>query len=154
MDSICFSIEGLPQGKGRPRSAKGQKKPYTPRKTVAYEQRVRTAFLMAYFEANGEAMCGEGSLFGDEAVEATVTAFLPLAKRCSKVAERLANLGMVRPTKKPDIDNIEKAVFDALNRLAYNDDSQIVRTVSEKVYCRSGEEHVEVTLRPWREGDT
>ena len=32
----------------------------------------------------------------------------------------------IRPTKRPDLDNIAKAVLDALNGLAYQDDSQIV----------------------------
>ncbi|MEX5590971.1 RusA family crossover junction endodeoxyribonuclease, partial [Pseudomonas urmiensis] len=34
--------------------------------------------------------------------------------------------GDIYPTKKPDADNIAKAVTDALNGLAYKDDSQIV----------------------------
>jgi Holliday junction resolvase RusA-like endonuclease len=42
--------------------------------------------------------------------------------------------GTERPTKKPDIDNIEKIIFDALNGIAYNDDSQIVSCWADKFY--------------------
>ena len=40
----------------------------------------------------------------------------------------------IRPTKKPDIDNIVKVVADALNGIAYADDKQIVSLVVEKYY--------------------
>lgn len=33
-----------------------------------------------------------------------------------------------------DIDNLEKAVLDALNGVAWNDDSQVVRVVKSKSY--------------------
>lgn len=34
--------------------------------------------------------------------------------------------------KKPDIDNLQKLVFDAMNGIAYRDDSQISRVVADK----------------------
>ena len=34
--------------------------------------------------------------------------------------------GELLPAKKPDIDNIVKAVLDALNEVAYRDDTQVV----------------------------
>ncbi len=34
----------------------------------------------------------------------------------------------------PDLDNIEKAVLDALNKVAYADDKQIVRKYTEKMW--------------------
>ena len=41
--------------------------------------------------------------------------------------------GKYRP-KTPDVDNIEKIIYDALNKYIYVDDSQIVRSVTEKYY--------------------
>jgi len=38
------------------------------------------------------------------------------------------------PTKKPDLDNLTKTVLDALNGLAYEDDSQIVELILRKEY--------------------
>ena len=40
----------------------------------------------------------------------------------------------IRPTKKPDIDNIIKAVLDALNGVAYKDDTQVVQVMATKKY--------------------
>ena len=44
-------------------------------------------------------------------------------------------IGVLRPSKRPDIDNYLKTVMDALNGIAYADDSQIVRCVVEKRYA-------------------
>lgn len=41
---------------------------------------------------------------------------------------------VIRPTKKPDMDNIIKIIADALNGIAYYDDSQIVDTAVRKFY--------------------
>lgn len=35
---------------------------------------------------------------------------------------------------RPDIDNLEKAVLDALNGVAYEDDSQVACVTKEKLY--------------------
>lgn len=48
-------------------------------------------------------------------------------------------------TKRPDLDNLAKLVGDALNGLAYRDDSQIVGLTVEKHYT-TGHERTEVTL--------
>ncbi len=44
--------------------------------------------------------------------------------------------GKIRPTKKPDCDNTVKIICDALNELAYKDDSQIVTTQIAKYYAK------------------
>lgn len=43
---------------------------------------------------------------------------------------------MIRPTKKPDWDNIGKIVTDALNGVAYHDDAQIVDAQVRKFYSK------------------
>ena len=40
----------------------------------------------------------------------------------------------IRPTKKPDLDNVAKLILDSLNNVAYKDDSQIVMLKVEKFY--------------------
>lgn len=42
-------------------------------------------------------------------------------------------------TAKPDLDNLAKAVKDAMNGIAWADDAQVVRTVQEKWYAAGGE---------------
>jgi len=39
-------------------------------------------------------------------------------------------------TKKPDIDNLKKFVFDALNQSAWEDDSQIYKVFARKAYSK------------------
>ena len=53
--------------------------------------------------------------------------------------------GLIRPTKKPDIDNVVKALADALNHVAYRDDTQIVDCQVRKFYA--DEPRVEVLIR-------
>lgn len=59
---------------------------------------------------------------------------LPIPKSTPK--KRVASLlgGLVRPTKKPDLDNMNKAILDAMNGIVYKDDSQVVTIHSKKVY--------------------
>lgn len=52
--------------------------------------------------------------------------------------------GELLPTKKPDIDNITKCVLDALNGIAYHDDSQIVRLTVEKFYAQQPRVEVDI----------
>lgn len=78
---------------------------YTDSRTAADEQAVRDAY--------------KGECF-DCAVRVVVHTFKALPKSRPKRIER------ERDTTKPDIDNVLKAVLDALNGAAYRDDSQVV----------------------------
>lgn len=131
-----FSIPGEPVGKGRPRVVHNGHftQTYTPEKTASYENLVKVEF---------QRQCGIEH-FTDEKLKMTVTAYFGLAKGDSKKKRAAKLCGAIRPTKKPDADNILKCVADALNGLAYNDDSQIVSAVVEKHYAEMP--HVDVTI--------
>lgn len=147
MVSITFEVPGMPQGKGRPRHTRYRAKPFTPGKTVAYEAEIRDRFLLACVEATGK-LSPDGGLYGKGTlVGVSIGAYYPLPVRTSKVRERLAYNGVIRPTRKPDIDNIVKAVLDGLNGFAWADDSQVVELAVSKFYSRRGSERVEVTVR-------
>lgn len=52
-------------------------------------------------------------------------------------------------TKKPDIDNLEKTVLDALNGLAYKDDSQVCCVLKSKVIASGSDvPGISVTIDP------
>ena len=53
--------------------------------------------------------------------------------------------GDIRPTKKPDMDNVIKIIADALNKIAYRDDTQIVDCQVRKFY--SEKPRVEVMIQ-------
>ncbi|GGH46023.1 hypothetical protein GCM10008014_08420 [Paenibacillus silvae] len=49
------------------------------------------------------------------------------------------------PVVKPDIDNCVKGIFDALNKIAWNDDNQVVSLLTQKFY--SDKPRIEIRLR-------
>jgi Holliday junction resolvase RusA-like endonuclease len=51
-----------------------------------------------------------------------------------------------RHTKKPDEDNLKKAVYDALNKMLWRDDSQICESAFEK-WIAAGDEQPHVVIR-------
>jgi len=119
--TVTFTVQGKPQGKGRPRIANGHC--YTPQKTRDYENLIAQEYkrqVKAYF-ANVPLMV-------------QVTAIMPIPKATNKAdkAEMLAD--NILPMGKPDIDNICKAVLDGLNGVAYADDTQVVTLSAKKVY--------------------
>jgi Holliday junction resolvase RusA-like endonuclease len=123
---VTFLIEGEPQGKGRHRTTKSGHT-YTPQKTVLYENWIKTCYL---------SRVGEKLLQGP--IKATIEAYYTIPKSKSKKIKIQMEKGMVRPQKKPDADNVAKAVCDSLNGIAYKDDAQIVDISVSKYYAESG----------------
>lgn len=138
--AITFTVPGQPQGKGRPRVGKigGHARMFTPEKTVAYEG------LIAY--AAKQAMQGRALIDGPVAVVLDVCCQVPASWSKKKQAQALA--GQVFPVTKPDIDNVEKAIFDGLNGVAWKDDVQVVDVCKRKRYAETPGVHVEITAIP------
>lgn len=133
---ITFIIPGEPVAKGRARSfvRNGHVAHYTPEKTARYENLVR----LAAQQAMGETAPAEG------ACALVVRAFLAIPASWSMKKQRAAALGEITPTKRPDLDNIVKAVKDGANGVAWKDDSQVVDVRASKRY---GTPRVEVEVR-------
>ena len=125
-DPITINLVGVPQGKGRARAflRAGHISHYTPEKTRTYEGMIRTAAM--------EAMGNRPPL--DEPVEFVLRAIFPIPPSFSKKKQQQAMVNEIRPGKKPDLTNIVKAWEDALNGVAYRDDSLICRMTLEKRY--------------------
>lgn len=127
---ITFTIPGEPYGKGRPRFTKTGRI-YTPKKTADYERIVKREYL-----SQAKAQKLEG------AISATIKATCTVAKSETKKNRLLKLAGKIFPTKKPDCDNIAKTVLDALNTIAYKDDSQVVELHVYKRYGETGSTEV------------
>ena len=67
-----------------------------------------------------------------------------MPKSDSKKVQSLKLSGRIRPTQKPDADNIAKSVLDALNGLAYADDKQVVTLEVDKHYGEEPCVHVKL----------
>jgi Holliday junction resolvase RusA-like endonuclease len=135
---IKFSVPGEPQGKGRPifSTYGGHVNARTPEKTIAYENLIRTMYRKAY----------PGRRFPDnEMLDLRVIAFFTIPSSISNKRHAAMVAGEVRPTKKPDADNILKVVADSLNKIAYHDDAQVVDTQLRKFY--STEPRIEITIQ-------
>lgn len=74
-----------------------------------------------------------------------ILAIMEPPKSWSKRKIAAALNGELKPTVKPDLDNIAKIVADALNGLAYHDDSCIVDLMVRKRY--GAEARVEVWIK-------
>lgn len=127
---IELIIPGEPTAKGRPRL--GKFGTFTPTKTVNYETLVKELFIISKQEKI------EGQL------QVEITAYFSIPKSTSKSKKIDMQCYIVRPTKKPDLDNIAKICLDALNKLAYEDDSQVVELKIRKFY--SDDPRVEISI--------
>lgn len=144
--TFYFVIPGEPQGKGRPRFVRKTGMSYTPDKTVAYEELVRQRFLAT---ANGE------RFEDDEPVFVEIIANMAIPKSASKKKQAAMLNGDIRPIKKVDWDNCGKIICDALNGIAYRDDSQVVDGHVKKYYAETGSVVVIMTDEEgWRDGWT
>ena len=114
---VKFTILGEPKGKGRPRFSRKTGTAITPKDTVNYE----TLVHMEYLE-----QCN-GFRFEDTAMlDMRIKAYYSIPKSVSKKKKAAMLAGEIRPTKKPDMDNVVKIIADSLNQVAYRDDTQIV----------------------------
>lgn len=119
-----FTIPGKPQGKARARTFYNSKlkrmQSITPENTVLYENLVKQMY--------------NGPYYPEGALKLTITAYFEIPKSTTKrTREEMLN-GTVKPTKKPDADNIAKVICDALNGVAYKDDTQITLLTVHKEY--------------------
>lgn len=119
------TIPGKPFAKQRPKASRRGKfiSVYTPKETVDYENLVK----YSYYSQNGDNM-----LQGPLAAEIVGT--FPIPKSASKKQVQLMLDGEIKHTKKPDCDNMAKIVLDALNGIAFEDDSQVVELSIKKEY--------------------
>lgn len=119
---IHFEIIGKPYGKGRPRFTKSGHT-YTPKETTSYENLVKLSYQQ---QCNGKRL--------DGAIIANIVAVYPIPKSASKKKRAEMIDGKILPQVKPDCDNVAKTVLDALNKIAYDDDSQVAMLIVTKMY--------------------
>ena len=134
-----FTIPGEPMGKGRPRVTRHGS--YTPKETQNYEALVKQIFVLSY---PGNEPVRDVPLSVKICAYFTVPSSAPVKKKQAMLE------GVIRPIKRPDIDNIAKIITDALNKIAYHDDAQIVEIKVEKYYSLTP--RVEIRIERW-DGD-
>lgn len=125
--TLKFVVQGAPVAKGRTRMTRNGRT-YTPEKTVNYENLVRLEFMR---------QCGGMKFPQDAPLDVRIMAFYPIPKSVSKKKRQLMIDRKMRPLKKPDTDNVCKAILDSLNEVAYHDDAQVVDSMVRKFYSEN-----------------
>ena len=109
-------IKTVPIPKGRPRFYGGHV--VTPEKTRKYEKLIRDSW--------------EHGIVEGEYLVIAMAFTMPIPQSYSNKKKK--ELEGQPHTKKPDLDNLVKAVLDALNDVAFKDDSKIWRIMATKEY--------------------
>ncbi|CDA16100.1 MAG: RusA family crossover junction endodeoxyribonuclease [Clostridia bacterium] len=122
-----FEIPGKIIGKGRPRLNSYTGAVYTPTRTKDYENLVMQYFMIKYPKFK--------QLEGRVSVE--IVANFEVPKSTKKQDKILMLENKINPIKKPDIDNIVKIILDAMNEIAFKDDTQITKLNVEKKYSET-----------------
>lgn len=126
MSFVVFTVKGVPHGKGRPRFRKTGTfiTTYSDAKTKAYEEQIRVMARLAMGSAK--------PLEGPVSVDLYIRCPVPLSYSQKRL--KACMHGSELPTKKPDIDNVIKAFLDAMNKVVYKDDTQVVKVSAKKSY--------------------
>lgn len=111
-DKFTFTVMGRVVGSARPRVTKHGT--YIPKTTRDYRARIKGAFME------------DGGLRMDGPLYVRVGVYRELPK------SRPKRVDFEPDTFKPDVDNIGKNVLDALNGIAWDDDSQVVELTVRK----------------------
>ena len=126
---VMYTVYGEPIGKGRPRFARRGNfvSTYSPQKTKTYEDEIK--------------MMAKAAMGSSEPLETPVTVAIyirvGIPASFSKQKRKDAIEGILKPTKKPDIDNIAKCFLDGMNDIVYLDDKQVVNLHITKVYAET-----------------
>lgn len=117
---MTFTVMGNPVGKQRPRVTMNGT--FTPTKTRQYE-----AFVQSCWKYQS-GKCFDGS----KPLELSLLIEMPIPKSVSH--KKKLELDGKYHTKKPDADNVIKAISDALNGACFPDDNVIAVIKAVKVY--------------------
>lgn len=128
MKRIQFEIPGDVQAQQRPKFSTfgGHVKAIDPKESRDYKSFVR---LIASQHAPENLIT--------EDIKLTIDVYRKIPKSFSKKKRQMALNGEIRPTTKPDIDNLAKGIKDGLSKVLWHDDSQVIELVARKWYSEN-----------------
>ena len=126
-------VEGKIKGKARPRFNTKTGRAFTPGDTITYENWIKCC----YQEQDGK--------FIDGQVSVRIEDYYKIPKSYTKKRVQAIRDGLEMPLKKPDSDNIAKIVLDSLNKIAFDDDAQVVELTVVKKWTEE-QERIEFEL--------
>lgn len=131
-----FFVAGEPKPKGSTKAFYIKKL----ERTVTTETNKGTKYWSSRVATEAQAQSAKDGTFFDRncPLEVHLNFVLPRPKSAKKNAQAI---------KRPDLDKLIRAVLDGMTGVLYDDDSQVVRIVTEKRLADGSERHgVEVTI--------
>ena len=130
-------VEGKIKGKARPRFNTKTGRAFTPGDTITYENWIKCCY---------KEQCGK---FIGGPVKAKIYVYYKIPKSYTKKRVQVIRDGLEMPLKKPDADNVAKIVLDSLNKIAFDDDAQVVELTVIKKWTEE-QERIEFELEEVR----
>lgn len=128
---IQCTVLGQPVPKARPRFSSRSGRAYTPKKTKDYEKKIGKVVRPMV----------KDKISGAVHVNLNVVFNRPKYMQTKKYQD-----GLILHTKRPDLDNVIKAVLDALNSVL-DDDAQVSKITATKYYAeKQGNPRTEITI--------
>lgn len=129
VQKAVFTFRIMPVPKERPRVVRDQEtdkvRTFTPQRTAAFHKQVHR--VLDSVLGSKPLMCGP--------LHIDMTFRMPIPKSWPKWKQSAAVDGIIRPTGRPDMDNLEKALLDAFNEHIIADDSLVVERTARKIYA-------------------
>lgn len=129
--SVALRIDLVPVPKERARTVRtgesGKVMSYTPRRTAEFSAEVRRVAEMV-FE-------GHAPFAGPVGVD--MLFLMPIPRSWPRWKQEAARDGLIEPTARPDMDNLEKAFLDAVKGLIFADDALLTRWTVGKAYAET-----------------
>lgn len=142
---FSFMVLGTPVGKDRPRFRRrgDYVQTYTPKKTADWEQEIGEQVGVALARLRSQ-----GKLTG---IDLPLSGRLMMSMRFNIEKPKSAPKSERHRLKKPDLDNLDKAVLDALQAIDFiADDKTVTDMASCKRYATEGHrEGVEIEVTAW-----
>ena len=115
---------------------------YTPEDMVNYANWVKTCFYKDYPDHLPSELDGYN-------LTVQIYAYMKYPKSFNREKIEMAEAGILKPTVKPDWDNISKNICDALNGVAWSDDKAITDGAVHKYYSEYDYVNVIVFGQKW-----
>ena len=133
MIRLTIPGEVVPQGRPRFARTKTGVRTYDPARSREYKSFVQWSTFQLW---------PEKPLDGPLSVRIVQYRAIPASWSKKRRTEALS--GIIRPTGRPDLDNVVKAILDSLNGRMWRDDSQVVSLHAEKRYSETPRAEVEI----------
>lgn len=136
---LKFIVDGKAQAKQsfKVGVVHGFAKKYTPTEFTEYSNWVKISFKMMH-------PTHDWKTFIDKQLAVKITVNSEVPKSYSKKKAAMCLAGEIRPTSKPDCDNIAKNILDAMTGVVYPDDKQVVSLLVQKQFAERS--FVEITV--------